>query len=181
MDWFDIYTRLRRDANDGAAWAALESRIGVWARRTLGDRGTLIYQDAIADTCAAVVLDLDRARSADTFAGFVYGQFLTVRRRALRRGRLPTTLLDGLDVAIPEDEAGPSVEQLTWLRAALERLPRREQQAVLLRYMEEASAAQIARQLGTTPGNARRLVCIGLGRLRRQLAERRAQSAPTRG
>ena len=42
-----------------------------------------------------------------------------------------------------------------------------ERQAVQLRYLEDASADEIAAALGVTPNNARQIVFVGLDRLRR--------------
>ena len=111
MDWEEIYCRLELDNNDSAAWQTLERRVTSWGRAVFWSRGTHVVQDAVADTCAAVALNLGDARGPDTFAGFVYGHFLTVRRRLLRGA--PTWVpLDGLELPAPDQvEDGADAEQ----------------------------------------------------------------------
>jgi RNA polymerase sigma factor (sigma-70 family) len=170
MEWGEIYARLMRDREDACAWAALEGHVRNWARAALGRRGWRAMEEAVVDTCSAVALSLGRAHGADTFKGFAYGHFLNVRRRALQANLAPTVALEGLDVPMALAEAeGPTAEELARLRRALAELPPRERRAVTLRYLEEASAAQIGAELRVTEGNARRIVFNGLARLRRSL------------
>ena len=76
VDWATICTRLRFDSNDQDAWDALEARVRTWALERLRGLGSEIVEDAIADMCASVVMDLaGRAR-----AGHVQG---------LRHGKVP--------------------------------------------------------------------------------------------
>jgi RNA polymerase sigma factor (sigma-70 family) len=169
MDWADIYERLREQPDDHAAWGALQRYVRGWAHRALYWHGREVVEDTVAETCAGVALTLDRARGAATFRGFVLGVFLNVRRRALHDLRAPIQDLDGIDVAAPVADSGPDPDEVAALQAALAELPPRELHAVRLRYFDERSALEIGAALGVTEGNARRIVCNGLGRLRRQL------------
>jgi RNA polymerase sigma factor (sigma-70 family) len=170
MDWEEIYARLVCDDEDATAHAALERRVRGWARRALRRRGWHAVEDAVADTCSSVAVSLRAARGAETFVGFVYGHFLNVRHRVARQYP-PAETLDGVDVPAPpvSGDRSPSERHLVALRCALEELPERERRAVALRYLEELSAAEIARTLGVSEGNARRIVFNGLARLRRRL------------
>ena len=174
MDWREIYRRLIRERDDPLAWAALEQGVRAWARPDLRTRGWHVVDDAVADTCAAVVLGLQGAYGEETFGGFVRGHYQNVRRRALRDGRRPEVYLGpGMDVPDPDPEpgaqAGPDDEALAALRAGVAALPPRERAAVRLRYFEGRSSAETAAALGVTEGNARRILCLGLARLRRGL------------
>ena len=170
MDWPEIYSRLRADRNDAAAWGELEARVRRWARATLGEHGPDLVEDAVADTCTRVVLDLGDARGADTFAGFAKGKFLNARKAAVAWLRQPIVRLDE-ELELPSPPAGRSESR--WdalyevLDRCLERLPRRDRLAVQLRYYEDAQAARIARELQVTEGNARRIVFNGVNRLRK--------------
>ena len=165
MRWSEIYERLTEDRNDQQAWNMLESGIRSWARADLWQRGWTLVDDVVAETASDAVLSLRKARGADTFAGFVRGHYLNVRRRALGRVLIPTTSLDGVDPPAWVDEE-PDAAQLRVLEACLEALPQRERAAVRLRYFEQAAAERIAAELAVSPGNARRIVFNGLARLR---------------
>ncbi|MGI9146383.1 MAG: sigma-70 family RNA polymerase sigma factor [Chloroflexota bacterium] len=177
MDWEEIYCRLRVDNNDIEAWLAVERRVKSWGRAVFWSRGAHVVQDAVADTCAAVALNLGDARGPDTFAGFVYGHFLNVRRRVLRG--VPTWMpLEGIELPAPDQEEVPDPEQVQRLQRALAELPSRERTAVVLRYFEDCPSARIAAELGVTDGNARRILYNGLRRLRTRLHSRRVLAEP---
>ncbi|HEY3060583.1 MAG TPA: sigma-70 family RNA polymerase sigma factor [Chloroflexota bacterium] len=171
MDWQEIYQRLLVDRNDRQAWLNLEQRVRRWARTVLIARGTHAIDDAVADTCAAAVLNLDAARGAETFAGFVYGHFLNVRRGVLKTAYPLTLELNDFDVPAPTEEDGPDPTALLRLRSALAALPPRERRAVTLRYFDEQSSTAIGSELGVTRGNARRIVHNGLRGLRRHFRQ----------
>ena len=171
MDWPEIYVRLRADRNDAQAWDALEARVRRWARATLGEHGPDLVEDAVADTCSRVVLDLGGARGADTFAGFAKGKFLNARKAAIAWIRQPILRIDDeLELPAPATDVGDGryAEALyAVLDHCLDRLPSRDRLAVQLRYYEDAHAARIARELRVSEGNARRIVFNGLTRLRK--------------
>src|SRR5688572_19153922 len=84
--------RLRLDANDQAAWDALDARVRSWATVRLRDLRPDLVEDAVADMCSSVVMDLPAARGPDTFKGFVLGKCLNVAKGAVRladRERVP--------------------------------------------------------------------------------------------
>lgn len=170
MDWSEIYTRLRTDRNDAVAWGELEVRVRRWARITLGEHGPDLVEDAVADTCTRVILDLGDARGAETFAGFTRGKFLNARKAAVAWLRQPVVRLDA-EMELPAPSTEPGVDRYDALFAmldhCLELLPRRDRLAVQLRYYEDAQAVRIARELRVTEGNARRIVFNGLNRLRK--------------
>ena len=167
MDWAVICTRLRADRTDQAAWDALASRVRGKARASLLGHGDDLVEDVVADTCAAVVMDLDAARGPETFKGFVIGKYLNALKGAIR---LLTTRRASLDVALDIPSASSSDvfdARLLVLDRCLEGLPERDRRAVELRYFQEARAEHIARELQVSAVNARRIVFNGVNRLRR--------------
>lgn len=170
MDWKEIFGRLCDDPEDPLAWSYLQRQVRVWARREFRAQGWHFVEDAVADTCSAVATGLERAYGPDTFRGFVFGHFLTVRRHLLRRERFGHASLDGVDVAAPAETEGFDPEVRSHLMQALVRLPARERHAVCMRHLEGLSASDIARQLGVSPENARLIVHRGMQRLRRHLS-----------
>lgn len=162
MEWAEIYGRLVRDRDDEKAWGSLRARVLPWARRALWERGWHVVDDAVEDTCSTAVICFQNARGPDTFAGFVYGHFLNIRRRALQEPCM---------APVPEDLAAastvePSDDELALLYRCLDELPDRERRAVELRYLEEATAERIAEVMGVSKVNARQLVFRGMLRLR---------------
>jgi RNA polymerase sigma factor (sigma-70 family) len=170
--WRELHVCLRRDRNDPLAYNALARRIHPTAQRDLWPYGWHVIEDAVADTCTEVILSLERARGAETFAGFVYGHYLNVRRRIIRDVRQhPVPMHEEIEriLASSEPDGDPTPDQVVALRSGLAQLPSRERRAVELRYLEKASSAQIAAELAVTEGNARRIVFSGLARLRKGL------------
>jgi RNA polymerase sigma factor (sigma-70 family) len=173
LSWQQIYERLRCDRNDPSAWAALEHRVDAWAARTFWRCGRGAIQDLVADTCSTVLLDFDRARGPSTFAGFVLGVGLTMRRRLLRTQRATCLSLDGLglDVAQPEPDDWADEAQLARLLNAIELLSLRERCAIQLRYLDDLAISDIGRMLGVTDGNTRRILFNARQHLRELLDE----------
>jgi RNA polymerase sigma factor (sigma-70 family) len=167
VEWSTICTRLRADPNDQAAWDALAARVRARTRARLFEHGEDLVEDVVADTCAAVVMDLATARGPETFQGFVLGKYLNVVKGAIRLARIRRASLDvALDIP-----AGPPSDvfdaRLLVLDRCLEGLPERDRRAVELRYFQQARAEHIARELRVSAVNARRIVFNGVNRLRR--------------
>jgi RNA polymerase sigma factor (sigma-70 family) len=166
-DWQTIYARLLLDRQDQSAWSAMFSHVWGRAHRDLSRRAWEMVEDIVADTCSNVLLSFDHARGAETFGGFVLGYYLNARRQALRVQDRMTVPLDNVDVPEPlTPDDGPDPGQVAQLRRALEQLPTRERTAVVLRYFEDATAAEIGRALGTSEGNARQILFRAMRRLR---------------
>lgn len=169
MEWDCIYHRLAADRDDAPAWQALERRVAAWARAVFASRSHHLIAEAVVDTCTAIALGLESARGPETFAGFAYGHFLNARRRLLRGMDVINVSIEGMDVAAPYDDEDLDQVSLAHLREAMAGLPPRERAAVTLRYFEDLPSARIAAELGVSNMNARRIVCNGLRRLRKQL------------
>lgn len=167
MDWATICTRLRLDPNDQAAWEALDARVRSWAYERLRGLRPEILEDAVADVCSSVVMDLPAARGPDTFRGFVLGKCLNVAKGAVRLAERQRVPLDQV-LDLPTGAAlEPDDPRFQVLDRCLERLPDRELRAVELRYYADARTDQIARELRVSEGNARRIVFNGVNRLRK--------------
>jgi RNA polymerase sigma factor (sigma-70 family) len=166
MEWSEIYRRLSRDRNDPEAWRSLERAVRGWAQAALRQHGHDIIEDVVADTCATIAINFHRANGAATFRGFALGVFYNARRRARQTNSVLRQSLEGVDVPTPERDKGPDPDDLAALRTGLLALPERERKALMLRYFEEMSAAELGAELGVTEGNARRIVCNALARLR---------------
>jgi RNA polymerase sigma factor (sigma-70 family) len=171
VTWETIYERLLRDSNDLQAWACLQERARRWASGILAGRAPHVLEDAVAETCAATVIGIRNARSAETFAGFAYGHFLNVRRRLIREQAMlrHTQTLD-FDLPLAAADDGQDCGGVAVVRRAVAGLPERERKAVSMRYFDEMSSAAIASELGVSTVNARRIVFNGLRRLRTELA-----------
>jgi len=167
VDWATICTRLRQDPNDQAAWDALVIRVRPMAHARLRGRDPDLIEDAIADACASVVLDIESARGPETFKGFVLGKWLNVAKGAVRsagRGRVSLDALPELPASGGLDADDP---RFVVLDRCMEGLPDRDRRAVELRYFAEAASEQIAAELRVSAGNARRIVFNGVNRLRK--------------
>ncbi len=177
MGWDELYSRLRRDPNDGAAWGVLEACVWSWACGQLREYGWVVIADVVDETCATVVIRLDEARWPDTFQGFAYGYYLDVRRRLLRREEGAGASVEAYGSRTDVSAGADADQELGILEECHELLPGQERRAIDLRYFEEAGFQAIAAILGISEDNARRLVFSGLARLRRHgeqlLIERR--------
>ncbi|MFN0070309.1 MAG: sigma-70 family RNA polymerase sigma factor [Chloroflexota bacterium] len=169
LGWSEIYDLLLSNRADAEAYSALSRRVARWADRQLTSPPSLreLREDVVAHACSATVMGLDQAYGADTFAGFVYGQFLSARRRYLRLVRLECVPIDGLQIAEPTEHQ-PAADELALLQRCLMELTPRERSAVELRYFANVSSREIGQALGVTEVNARRIVFNGLAQLRRR-------------
>ena len=88
---------------------------------------------------------------------------LHLNRRRRRHREVP--LSDGTDRG-RDDQALQAAELTDWLQGALAELPVRQRAAVLLRYVEDMSVAQVAECLGCSVGAAKSQLSRAVERLR---------------
>ncbi len=135
------------------------------AHHLTGDREAArdIAQDALVDAWRG----LDGLRDPAKFAGWLLG-IVRNKCRAFLRGRLPDDVpLDDApapSVNPPEPGDGPVTE-------LLRKLPLKDREMLVARYVGELSYAEIARHMGMTVNNVRVRCCRARGRLRELLAE----------
>lgn len=127
-------------------------------------------EDVVQEALLQAFLSLDRLRNPERFGSWLYGITLNLARMRLRR-RDPLPLdADSVEAPVQDGETA-----LDGVREALEVLPRREREAVLLHYVEGLAPREVASLVGERPGTVR----VRLHRARRRLRGHLAEFAPT--
>jgi len=128
-------------------------------------RGDDLVQQAITQ----LYVSWERARTATDLAAYarttLVRVFVDERRRGWARVRLFGAAPEPAPVASGEAAA---TERLV-VRAALARLPRRQQAVLVLRYLDDRPVDEVATILGCTPGTVKSHSARGLAAMRRQL------------
>jgi RNA polymerase sigma-70 factor (ECF subfamily) len=155
-----------------------------------------VVEDVVQETWIAVLKGIERFEGRATLRTWIYAVLRNKARRALgietrRRDREEAELSDEVDPLagrlhpaghpdaghwsvppstrfIPEERAAVS-ELREKVREALDRLPERQRQVVLLRDVEGFSADEVCELLDIDPGNQRILLHRGRGKLRAHL------------
>jgi RNA polymerase sigma factor (sigma-70 family) len=127
-------------------------------------------EDVVQEALLQAFLGLDRLRNPERFGSWLYGITLNLARMRLRR-RDPLPL----DADVAEGPAFDGETAVDAVREALEVLPRREREAVLLHYVEGLAQHEVASLVGERPGTVR----VRLHRARRRLRGHLAEFAPT--
>lgn len=123
-------------------------------------------EDVVQEALLQAFLGLDRLRNPERFGSWLYGITLNLARMRLRR-RDPLPL----DAGLVEGPAVDGETALDAVRDALEVLPRREREAVVLHYVEGLAPHEVAALVGERPGTVRVRLHRARQRLRRQLTE----------
>ena len=156
---------------DRAAFEALldrhVDRVRLLAARMLQPQDA---EDVVQEALLQAFLGLDRLRNPERFGSWLYGITLNLARMRLRR-RDPLPL----DAGVVEKPAADGETALDAVREALDVLPRREREAVLLHYVEGLAQHEVAALVGERPGTVR----VRLHRARRRLRGHLAEFAPT--
>ena len=131
--------------------------------RILGDRGDA--EDVAQDALARAVLHWDRlAERPEGWVVRVAANLAIDRYRRMRRP-LPRPM------ALPSGADGLLAERLD-LAHALRRLPRRQREVTVLRYLADWSEQDVARELGCSVGTVKSTGSRALAALRRVLEDR---------
>ena len=157
-----------------------ESRVRAFLQRALGSR--LDAEDLTQETFLRVYRAAPRYRAAGHFPAWLFRIAGNLARQQLRRRRLvalvlgepaerPDDVLDALPAPRTFDpESSLRADEIRRaVASALSRLPVRQRLAVLLRYYEEMSTAEIAQALGTSTHAAESLLARGTRALRLML------------
>jgi RNA polymerase sigma-70 factor, ECF subfamily len=174
-----LLERARRGDQD--AWEALfrraYPRLLAYAARRLPT--TELAKDAVGETMARAVANVDRLRDDDGFDAWTYGILrhvvIDTQRRLCREepGIVPD-VADGRPG--PVDHAVAS-EDAAEVRSAFRRLSRADQELLELRIVAQLDVGEVARVLGRRPGAVRMAQSRALGRLRASLAQRRMRGS----
>jgi RNA polymerase sigma-70 factor (sigma-E family) len=132
------------------------------AFRILGDRGDAedVAQEALARA------SVRWSRLQDRPEGWVTRVASNLAIDRYRRRRRPTPQMIG-----PVGLVDPYLGERGDLVAALRRLPRRQREAVVLRYLADLSEAQVALEMGCSVGAVKSHGARGLSSMRRHLSE----------
>lgn len=167
-------------AGDRRALEALVARaLRLAAPIAAGVAGPDVAADVVQDAGVDVLRHIGALREPASFDA--WARRIAVRRavRAARRRRVTLRREESLDEAGPAAEpasAPPDSAELavrTAVRSELRRLPARQRAAVILRYVEDLTEAQVADALGCPPGTVAAL----LSRARRALGAAEAVRA----
>ncbi|GAB3968926.1 SigE family RNA polymerase sigma factor [Plantactinospora veratri] len=133
--------------------------------------------DLVQQTFTTLYLHWPRVRTVAHLDGYVRTTLVRFfqgekRRPWSRRVRLTESPPE------PLPRTGPDVEERTVLRAALDRLPRKQRAVLVLRFLCDMSVAEVAETLGCAPGTVKSQSFHGLTTLRRLLDEQPQANKP---
>ena len=138
----------------------------------LGSRAAA--EDAVHDAFCGLFLSWDRLAEPQNALAYVRSAVMNRCRSELRRQirleRRADRTHRPLDPESPEQTAILGEEHRDVL-AALSRLPRRQREALILRYFLDLPEAEIAAAMGISPGTVKSTAARGLAALARQLKE----------
>jgi RNA polymerase sigma-70 factor (ECF subfamily) len=140
-------------------------RIRLYGLRHLRDEPAAqdLVQEVLVITLEA--LRARRLREPERVASFVLGTCRLVVQNLRRGRRRRESLLATFGEALaPAPAPAPALDRER-LAECLRRLPDRERAAIVLTFYADASAEEIARELGTSPGNVRVVRHRAMGRL----------------
>ena len=129
-----------------------------------------LAEDVAAEALARAYARWSKVRDADSRVAWVQRVTVNLVVDASRRNKVATealpVLLEG-DVLRIDDQVALRLALL----AALAALPRRQREAVVLRYLAGVEEPELSRAMGTSPSSVRTHVQRGLAALREHLAE----------
>jgi RNA polymerase sigma factor (sigma-70 family) len=139
-------------------------RLRVLAARMLGDGAEA--EDVAQETLLRAYMGLSNLREPERFGAWLAGIALNLARMSLRRRATYERVLARVS-ATPEADV---FEERDLVRDAVELLPPRERDVVVLHYLEDLPCEEIAGLLDTTPGTVRVRLHRARTRLRAELA-----------
>lgn len=134
-----------------------------------GDRARA--EDLVQDAFVRMLARLRHIRETETLRAYLTRTIVNLAKNEYRReGRL-RAFLTSARASGPETTSLPEVEVRDEVHAQLLKLPWRQRAALVLRYCEDQSEADVADALGTSPKAVRSLVGRGLETLRNMNGE----------
>ena len=155
-------TRTARDEGFESVYLELFPRAATAAYRLLGDAAA---EDIASEALARAYARWPRLRCQPYRDGWILRVATNLAIDTVRRRRPALTMSDEIDLA-------DAVTLRLALVAALGALPRRQRDAVALRYLNGLSEAQVAQSLGVSTNTASTHVRRGLKAMRHQRVER---------
>lgn len=134
----------------------------------VGDQATA--EDVVQDAFAALHRRLDRLSDHDRTLPYIRAAVLNGCRTVLRRRRRPLSAPDPEPVWSAESAVLLGEDRREVL-LALRALPRRQREALVLRYYLDLSEAEIAEAMGVSRGTVKSTTSRGLAALAKQLGE----------
>jgi RNA polymerase sigma-70 factor (sigma-E family) len=127
-----------------------------------------IAEEIVQDAFAAVYRRWDKIRDRRAAGGYLRASVVNRSRSVLRRRRLDRKhdrhLID--EAVEPADHASLRAAELQIMREALDRLPSRQREVLVLRYIAQISDAEIASVTGLSLPGVRSAASRGLAALR---------------
>jgi RNA polymerase sigma-70 factor, ECF subfamily len=149
------------------AWYGLEhDRLLTSMTLLLGDLEAA--RDVTSEAFARALARWERVRMMSNPRGWLYQVALNLVRRSWRRRRLERHAWEGVTERGPPELVPPERGDL-W--QAVQALPSRARQAVVLRYVAGFTQAEVAQRMGIAPGTAAATLSAARKRLATQLTE----------
>lgn len=143
--------------------------LGFLYRLTGGDRA--LAEDLTQDTFLRVLRTIRQYRASRPFKPWLYAIALNVARDHFKRA--DTRHTDSATDDVLDDIAAPREDELDFdarqVVAAITALPEHQRVAILLRYYQDLSLAEIAEALNIPIGTVKSRLSLGLQRLRSRL------------
>jgi RNA polymerase sigma-70 factor (ECF subfamily) len=157
--------------------SALGQRIFAMAYRLVnGDRAAA--EDAVQDVLIKIWQTAPRWKSGGSVVGFISRLTYTTCIDAYRRKpKATTTLEEDRDDLLGMEESSTSAllrkEQNAFLLEAIDKLPKRQQEAIILTYFHENERREVAQTMATTEKAVEHLIARGLKTLAQHLPEKK--------
>ena len=141
-------------------------------------RDAALAEDAVQDVLIKIWQTAPRWKSGGSVIGFISRLTYTTCIDAYRRKPKATTPLDeDRDDLLGMEESSTSAllrkEQNAFLLEAIDKLPKRQQEAILLTYFHENERREVAQTMATTEKAVEHLIARGLKTLAQHLPEKK--------
>jgi RNA polymerase sigma-70 factor (sigma-E family) len=128
-------------------------------------------EDVVQEAFCGLYRRWDRLKDADSATFYVRAAVLNGCRSALRRRAVRRRVLADQPAAVSAEAVVLSGEEREEVIRAVGRLPRRQREALVLRFYLDLPDDQIARVMGIRPGTVRSTTCRALEAVGRALKE----------
>jgi RNA polymerase sigma-70 factor (sigma-E family) len=122
-------------------------------------------EDLVQSALAKTYLAWDRIEDRSALDGYVRRAIVNTHISWWRRRRVEEFPMDELpDQAVVDHDMGSDMDEI--LRSAVDRLPQRMRAAIMLRYFDDMTEAEVAEVLGVTLGTVKSTVARAMAKLR---------------